>query len=110
MPNLKIFIDQGLLTQTLPALHAALPALRSLLCDRFGVTPPACQLAIIAVHGLPDQPLANVEMHILPRPDRTRDKVTSVCAEVQAMIGAVIGTHVAVRCSQLDAATYVALK
>jgi hypothetical protein len=110
MPNLKIFIDHQLLDQVGPDLDTALPPLRALLCDGFAVPPSACQLAVIGVRGPKDQPLVNVELHILPRPERTRDKVTSVCGKVQALVSGVCRTHVAVRCAQLDPESYVALK
>ena len=110
MPNLKIHIDQSLLEQVEGPIAALLAPLRGLLCQSLAVTPAACQLAVIAVRGLPDQPLVNVELAILPRPERTREKVTATCAAIQAMVAEAAGTHVAVRCSQLDPATYVALK
>ena len=110
MPNVKLFVDEGLLVREDAALRAALGPLRDLLCDRFKVGPAACQLAIVAVRGLEDQPLVNVELWILPRPERTRDLVTATCTEVQALVARAAGCHVAVRCHQLDPATYVALK
>lgn len=110
MPNVKLFVDEGLLARSGAALRAALGPLREVLCARLSVTPAACQLAIVAVRGLEDQPLVNVEMWILPRPERTHELVTATCAEVQALVARAAGSHVAVRCSQLDPATYVALK
>jgi hypothetical protein len=110
MPNVNIHIDHGLLLKVGPAVDAALAPLRDLLCERFAVSAAACQLAVIAVRGLPDQPQVNLELSILPRPERTRDRVTAVCAEVQALMTQAAGMHVAVRCAQLDPETYVALK
>lgn len=110
MPNVKLHVDQKLPAATAKKIVAVLPPLRAFLCDRFAVPAAACQLAVITVGGLPDQPQVNVELAILPGPERTRDRVTAICAEMQALIAAAAGCHVAVRCSQLDAATYVALK
>lgn len=110
MPNVKIHVDREILNRQAERLDSALLPLRELLCDRFGVQPAACQLAIIAVRGLNDQPNINVEIHILPRPERTSEHVTAVCGEVKSLIELASDTRTAVRCMQLDAQTYVALK
>lgn len=57
-----------------------------------------------------DLPRVNAELHILPRADRTRDRITEVAGELRVLLGKATGQHVAVRVALLDAATYVALK
>lgn len=110
MPNLKIYVEEVLWAERADALIAALEQVRERLCQIFEVEPPACQLVALPVRGLPDQPLANVELSILPKPERTRALVVTAATALQAIVGAALQTHVAVRISQLDPATYVALK
>lgn len=92
MPNLKIFVDEALLPERRAALTQALGPIRALLCRELAVPPAACQLAVVPVIALPDQPPVNAELHILPRPERTRARVEALCA------------------AALDPETYVALK
>ena len=110
MPNVKIFVDDSLYPALRAPLMATLGPLRELLCARLSVDPPACQFAVVPVGAMPDLPRINVEMLILPRADRTRALVLSVCEEVRAILRAASGTHVAVRAAQLDPETYIALK
>lgn len=110
MPNVKIHIEAAALAPCQPVMVAALPALRDLLCAELSVDYSACQLAILPVLGLPDQPPVNVELHILPKPDRTRDKLLTVAKLIRDMLAPITGAHIAVRIAQLDAASYVALK
>ena len=110
MPNVKIFVEEALFASKSGALRDALLPLREMLCKGFKVDVAACQFAVTPVMAMPDLPLVNVEMHILPRADRTRDAVLAVCNSVQGLIEAATGTHAAIRVSFLDAATYIALK
>lgn len=110
MPNVKIFVDETLYPDCRAGLGAALGPMRDYLCAAFGVDVPACQFAVMPVLGMPDLPRVNVEIQILPRPDRTRDRVTAVGLHLRDMVETVTGTHVAIRISGLDPETYVALK
>jgi hypothetical protein len=110
MPNVKIFVDEGLYPAVRAPLAAALGPIRDMLCRELAVDVPACQFAVMAVGGMADLPLVNVEMAILPRPERTRDRLLAVCADLRKMVGQATGSHVAVRVTALDPATYIALK
>lgn len=110
MPNVKIFVDDTLYPGCQAALARALPALRQLLCREFSVDIPACQFAVMPVMAMPDLPRVNVEMLILPHPDRTRDHVLQVCQQTRALMQDTTGAHTAIRVSFLDPATYIALK
>ncbi len=110
MPNVKIFVDEGLYPSVKGALAEALAPLREMLCRELAVEVPACQFAVMAVGGMADLPLVNVELAILPRPERTRDRLLAICADLRQMIGQATGTHVAVRVTALDPETYIALK
>lgn len=110
MPNLKIYADDNVPAASVAELKAALPGLRDLLCRELGVGPDACQLALIPVGGVSDQPLVNVELLILPRADRTPERLRAMAGAVRSLISGAAGAHTAVRVSQLDPETYVALK
>lgn len=110
MPNLKVYVDETLLPGCREALSAMLHPLRALLCESLNVDVSACQFAILPALVMADLPRVNVEMHILPHPERTRDKLTALAQAVQAMIGTATGTHTAVRIALLAHEGYVALK
>ena len=110
MPNLKIYLEQPLWQSHGAVLCAALPALRDLLMRELEVPEAACQLAILPIHGLPDQPQCNVEFSFLMQSVRTPDRIREVCGVIRAHVGAIIGTPTAVRAMPLDPASYTALK
>ena len=110
MPNVKIYIDETCYDALRPAVSSLLPELRAMLCDRLEVASAACQFAVLPVLALHDQPRINVELHVMPRPSRTRDRLEQVGREMRDALSRISGLTVAVRIAQLDAATYVALK
>lgn len=111
MPNAKLYVDQSIWPGCQADLTAALAPMRAILCRDLAVPAAACQLAIVPVWGLADQPAVNVELSILPRPERTGEMLRALGAALQGLIGpAAGGVPVAVRISQLDPETYVALK
>lgn len=110
MPNLKIYVDETIFDGVRPHLSEALEPIRALLCDAFRVTPPACQLAVIRVLGMPDQPQINTELLILPHADRTDEAIRAAAERLRSLLVSVTGARVAVRIAQLDPVTYVALK
>ena len=110
MPNLKIYLAEPLWDSHGPALLAALPALRDRLMQDLGVPRAACQLAVVPVHGLPDQPQCNVEIALLRHPDRTPDRIGALCEALRAQLAPILGTPPALRATALDPAHYVTLK
>lgn len=110
MPNLKIFVDDTLYPDCRAALAEALGPIRDMLCRDLHVDVPACQFAVVPVGAMPDLPRVNVEMAILPRPERTREVLMVVSARLRDMVGAATKAHVAVRVTALDPETYIALK
>jgi hypothetical protein len=110
MPNVKLYVDETVLPGCRAGLIAVLPGLRTMLCDTLKVDSAACQFAILSVIAMPDLPRVNVEMHLLPHPDRTREMLKSLAAAVQSLIAAVAGTHTAVRIATLVPDAYIALK
>lgn len=110
MPNVKIYVDEAVYDSVRQGLGAMLPDLRAMLCDRLDVDPAACQFAVLPVLALPDQPRLNAELHVLPRPSRTRQRLGDVAEELRDRLAVGCGLSVAVRIATLDPATYVALK
>lgn len=110
MPNVKIYVDDSLYGACRPALTQALGPVRDLLCRDLQVDVSACQFAVMPVAAMPDLPRVNVEMAILPRPERTREVLLGVCTKLRALVEGATGTHVAVRVTALDPQTYIALK
>ena len=110
MPNLKIYVDETLLPVCRADLMKALNPLRATLCAALKGDLAACQFAVVGALVMPDLPRANVEIQIMPHPDRTRDVLTALAKQIQALIGTATGTHTAVRIATLVPAGYVALK
>ena len=110
MPNVKIFVEEQVFADRRGALTAALQPIRDMLCAELKVDIAACQFAVLPVVAMPDLPLVNLEMFILPRPERTREAVLAVCQSLRKILQAATGVHVAIRVSHLDPATYIALK
>jgi hypothetical protein len=110
MPNVKIFVDEVIYPSCRGRLPAALGPILDMLCHDLDVDRPACQLAVIPVLAMPGLPPVNVEIAIMPRPERTRAVLLGVSTKLREMLGAATGTHVAVRVTTLDPETYIALK
>lgn len=110
MPNVKLYLDARLGPEVQAAIVADFADLRAHLCARLGVTPAACQLALITVTGMADQPQLNVELALMPHRDRTRAFLTAVGDELRLRFKALGVATVAIRISALDPETYIALK
>lgn len=110
MPNVKLYVDRGHYPAVEGGIAALLPELRDMLCAALAVDHAACQVAVIPVMGLPDQPQINAELHVLPRESRTPAALRQVAADLRALVAGATGRHVAVRIAMLDPATYIALK
>ncbi|WP_416358114.1 hypothetical protein ACLNGM_09430 [Aureimonas phyllosphaerae] len=110
MPNLKIFVDETIFPDCRTALDRELESIRSMLCRELGVEVAACQFAVLPVMALPDQPSVNVEMQIMPKPDRTRERLVGLAETLRDAVGYATHAPVAVRISTLDPSGYVTLK
>ena len=108
MPNLKVFVDNTALPKGLPL--AARAELRDVLVDQLGVPEAACQIAVIAVQGLPDQPAANIEISLMPHPERTADALSDLGKALQSVVLSHVDAHSAFRCTLLDSSKYASIK
>ena len=110
MPNVKIYVDEDILAEHEAALTQILEPLREIVAQHLEVPHSACQLALLPVIALKDQPAMNVEIHIMPRAGRTQKYLEAMGTQIQQRLHDVTGRQVAFRCSQLDPTTYVTLK
>lgn len=110
MPNVKLFIDDRHGVGQRDALIALLPDLRAQLCVALAVEPAACQLAVIAVAGLADQPQINAELHLMPRAIRLSELLRDLAQTLRRCVQAATGLSVAVRIAAQEPASYIALK
>lgn len=110
MPNVKIYVDEAVYKAHTAALTVALLPLRDIVSEHLEAPHSACQLALISILGLSDQPAVNVEISIMPRSNRTKETLESMGAELQRLLGDITKKSVAFRCAQLDPSTYVTLK
>ena len=108
MPNLKVYIDRDVRDGGLPV--EARKDLRNVLIDRLGAPPAACQIAVLPVQGLPDQPAANIELALMPGPERTVEVLTELGQALQSVIRQHAEVDSAFRCTLLDPESYVTLK
>lgn len=110
MPNAKLYVDQSVWEIQHADFKQSLSKIREVLCQYLNVPPAACQLALIPVSGLLDQPVVNIELHIMPHPDRTKDLLLTLSGKLQEIVGSFVKGGCAVRVATLDPMTYVALK
>ena len=110
MPNVKIFVDQTVFEQRGSAIKAMLPLLRESLCTELSVPIAACQLAVLPVLGMPDQPQVNMEVQYLGTAERTPEMIHAACKVFSDVIAPAVESMPAIRATPLDPATYVALK
>jgi len=110
MPNVKFYVDTRNGSAASATISGMLPVLRELICETLEVPIAACQLAVIEVAGMDDQPAINTELLLLPGPARTPDYLRCVAQRLRDELAQATGLSVAVRMSALDPQTYVALK
>lgn len=110
MPLVKIHVEHMLWQERQEQLTIALKPIRAMLCDTFKVEPSLCQLSLIPIWGVDDQAPVAAEIQILPRPERTRDVVRGACERLREVLSEAAGSYVVIRSTQLDPATYLALK
>lgn len=110
MPNFKIFIDQSVGQPRILALQAQLGVIRALLCSKLAVPPSGCQLAVVPVLGLAEQPLANAELLYLRRPERTQTLIAELCQDLRRLIEEPLGLSPAVRAMIIEPENFVGLK
>ncbi|WP_143533999.1 hypothetical protein [Rhizobium sullae] len=78
---------------------------RDMLCHDLSVDVPACRFAMLPVYAMLDLPRVNVELSIMPRAERTRDLLMSVCAKLRVMVCDARDTNESDRNPDVDSCT-----
>jgi hypothetical protein len=107
MPNVKFFVDDRVLDGLDNRLDTILTEIRAFLMPAFGVTEAACHLVVLGVKSLATQTPVNIELAILKRPDRPRDRVEASCADLQALALRLFAVPVAIRCTVMEPEAYI---
>lgn len=110
MPNLKIFVDEAVGTETKARLHAALPALREMICRRLDVDFALAQCVLVPVLGLPDQAQVAVEIQILPKPGRSREQLMATGEALRNVLCEIVPITSAVRMTTVDPDNYLVIR
>lgn len=110
MPNLKIFVDETVMAERRDTVAQALSAVRDAMCDKLEVEPDACQIAVVPVLAISGQPVANVEISMIPRPARTPERLTELGHVLTRVVGDATGGPVAVRAWTVDSEKYVMIR
>lgn len=110
MPNLKIYVDESVWREQKEQLRANLLPLRELLCASLKTDASVCQFAVIPIQGMEGQADVAVELKFLPKPERTREMMVSVCTQVREFLSNVTGCKTVVRAAALDPLTYVVVR
>lgn len=110
MPNVKVHVDHAVWAERSGDILASLIPIRNMLCADYRVDASYCQFAVFPVFGPEDQTQVSVEIQILPKPERTSELIKDSCQRLQAMLAEAAGVHTAVRATQLDPGTYLALR
>ena len=110
MPLVKVYVDTAIGAGKSSKVVEFLSLLRGLICKYLNVETKSCQISVVMVQGLPDQAAVSVEICLLPKTERTRELILSVCNQIRDMLLEELQEEVAVRVVQLDPETYVVLR
>lgn len=110
MPNVKIYVDEAIYPPCRDRLPAALGPILDMLSHDLTVDRTACQNAVMPVMAMPGLPPVNVEMQIMPSPERARMVLLAVCAKLRETVSAFTGANIAIRVTTLDPETWIAMK
>lgn len=106
MPNVKIYVDESVLAGVEERSDTGLVALRRFLCEALGVTEAACHIVLIGVKSPTGQTLANVELVLLRRQDRTSEMMTAFCSRLRNLMTDWLGCQTAIRCTLMETDLY----
>lgn len=110
MPNVKLYVDEGMLRDRPEAIEALLPLARDLICAGLGVTVEACHIVVLGVRSPPGQTLVNIELCLLHKPGRTRDVMERFCGELRDLAARALGAPAAIRCSLAEPESYIVIR
>lgn len=110
MPNVKIYIDEGLLRQAQTRVDALVLRLRDLLTSGLGVAVGACHIVILGVRSLAGQTPVNIELCLLQKPGRTKAMVEQVCNDMRILAAQMLEAPAAIRCTLAHPETYIVIR
>ncbi len=107
MPNVKIYLDETALADRRDTIAPLLAAIRDQLCDSLGVAQAACHIVLFGVTSAPGQTPVNIELVLLRNPDRPRDRLALVCAQLRDLVADHLHCRAAVRCATMEPDHYI---
>lgn len=110
MPLLKVYVDALLWSERGEVMRKSLTEIHSYLCETFKVDASVCQILVIPLHGLPNQPLIAAEIQFMSKSERTRELILSAGDQLRRMLGGDWSESVVIRITQLDPERYIAIK
>jgi hypothetical protein len=110
MPAIRIYLDKSLESTVPRLIEEAFPKMREAGCRLFGVAPAICKITIVPSYFDVDIPQANVEVNFLDKPERTKEIIRTLCAELHDILGPYLGFKPAVAAAIRDPETFVLVK
>ncbi|NBE06960.1 hypothetical protein [Paragemmobacter ruber] len=110
MPNVKLYVDDGVFRDRPSTVDALLPRLRDLICSGLGVTTEACHIVALVVRSLPGQTPVNIELCLLHKPGRTRAALELLCGDLRDLAARALDAPAAVRCTLAEPENYIVIR
>jgi|GEM_PF-604633 len=110
MPNVKLYLDEGVLHDRQGDVDALLPRMRDLICAGLGVTAEACHIVVLGVRSPSGQTPVNIEICLLKKPGRTRAAVELFCSDLRDLAARAVGVPAAIRCTLAEPEDYIVIR
>lgn len=110
MPNVKLYVDEGVLRERPASVEALLPRACDLVCAALGVTVEACHIVVLGVRSLPGQTPVNIELCLLQKPGRSRAVMERFCAELRDLAARALDAPAAIRCTLAEPDSYIVIR
>lgn len=110
MPNVKVYVEEKILSDNREAMVATLPKLRDTIMTVFSAAQPLCHLTLVPTLGIEDQAAVLVDVHYLAKPDRTAELAEEAANQLREVIQDATGYKSDVRMISLAPEIYVALR
>lgn len=110
MPNVKLYVDEGVLRDRPGSVEALLPSARDLICAGLGVTVEACHIVVLGVRSPPGQTPVNIELCLLHKPGRSRAVMERFCGELRDLAARALDAPAAIRCTLAEPDSYIVIR
>lgn len=108
MPNVRIYIERGVLEASLD-VPETVRALRASISREMNARADQCHVVLIPVHGAGDQAACYVDMDYRPSPERTPSFVETACLALKTALEKQFGVRVRIRARAQDLSRTVAV-